>query len=340
VSKKSKSTSTMTPIVPDWITSPVQGVMGRIDQLGRMDPYGLVAGSNPLLDRGVALAGQLGAGEFQTPLWDRAREGLESPVFDDILGGGAPTATAASGLDGLDAWFNRYTDDVIAATLGRFDEDARAAATADTLRLGGAFGGSGAALAAAARERERTLNRSQLEAGLRHQGWESAAGHSSQDADRRTNVSIANAQLEAQNRALQLQAAQARAGGWASLAAGYGQDLRETVGLLGDFGGYLRGLEQERLSAPLTLAGAQAGLLGQLPLSLWQGQRTTSTTKESDPLGALGQLAQIASGIPFGSLFGGASRIPQLSQFTLGALGGQPLYDGGAYLSALSPYVR
>ena len=61
------------------------------------------------------------------------------------------------------------------------------------------------------------------------------------------------------------------------------KNQRQTIGLLGELGGYLRGMEQERLNAPLTLAQAQGGLLGQLPLNLWQGQHTTGTTKESDP---------------------------------------------------------
>lgn len=53
---KEQSHSQVTPQVPEWITNPVQGYLGRVQAFGQMDPYSLVPGASPLQGEAFDLA--------------------------------------------------------------------------------------------------------------------------------------------------------------------------------------------------------------------------------------------------------------------------------------------
>lgn len=224
----------------------------------------------------------------------------------------------------------------------------------------GAFGGSGAALSRSMLGEALSRNRAQTEAQLRDQAFTQGSGLSVQDAGFRqqaaaTNAANANAMamanMQAKNQAAAFgadagnqagqfnagafnQAGQYNAGaqdtalsrllasgqGLVGLGASQGADDRATVALQGDLGAQLRQIAQAKAGADISLAGAQSGMFGGLPLNLFNGQNitgnSTSTSTTSDPMGAITSLA----GLALAPFTGGAS--------ALGSLGS--MFGGGA----------
>ncbi|MDP1616775.1 hypothetical protein [Phenylobacterium sp.] len=298
--KKTKTTSssteraTVTPTNPQWVTDSVQGLSARVGQLGQVDPYSLVAplhGLEQQAMRGAANLDGYGSAYDEAADWTRGLMAQE-----------APSVQSASLLDGIEAYYNPYRSQVVDAATADFDADAGRTRASQTLSLAGqgAFGGSGAALTRSLTEgelaRARNTQVSNLLAGM----FSTSADLASQDAERRQQASIQNAQLAAQTAALRLQAANSLAGFAGSRAASDREDLATQAAL----GAQARGVDQAYRLAPYTALNSQADIMAKLPLELFRGSTTEGTsnttgTRTDTPsfLDNLGQATKIAGDI-------------------------------------------
>jgi hypothetical protein len=142
-----------------------------------------------------------------------------------------------------------------------------------------------------------------------------------------TLADLAQSNAAGQNRAGEVNAGAYNAGADRALqAAGLFGDLsnsaadnaRKNTALIGDLGTQQRAIDGEQAMAPLTIQQLLAQTMGQLPLNLLRGETTngtqtgTTTSKESNPMGALGTLAMLAAapltgGLSLGGLAGAAA---------------------------------
>jgi len=306
MSKKTTQTqqthTVSTPTNPAWVDSGLAGVGQKISDLGTLDPYSLIAGTNPLIDQAAQGASQLGTSDNYGAATDLlTRLSQSSP---------------ASLLENLPAYMSPYTNDVVNTTLAGFDQNAGRTRAQQQLDLANdsTFGGSGGAILRSLTEGELSRGRAAQEAMLRDQAFTTGAGLSNLDAQRRQEAIGQQAQI-----------AQALA----SIGQAQSADARQNVSAQVSMGDVLRQIQQAQLGAPVSMAQTMAGLYGSLPLNLLHGEtqdsNSTTTSKTSDPLGTLGSLAMLAAA-PF---TGGAS-------LGLGALGGGlgALGTAGGLLSA------
>ena len=119
--------------------------------------------------------------------------------------------------------------------------------------------GSGSALARSMTEESLGRARASTSANLYDQAFNTATGLSDKDAQRRTDVSIANAQLAEQANARRIN------GGLA-----LGGLAKDQIGVLSELGDYRRQMDQSYLKAPLELAGWGVGQLASIPYAdIW-----------------------------------------------------------------------
>jgi hypothetical protein len=354
-SSQSTSTATRTPINPEWVTSGLEGLGGKIMGLANENPRKFVAGASPLQTRAFVDAAKLKT----SPRFNQAGD-----IFNQVAGAGANTYeaqgydaerydaerfNASSLLEGLDKYMSPYTGDVVNTALADYDFGAgetRANQALDEARSG-AFGGSGAAITRALTEDSLTRGRGALSAGLRDTAFTRGAGLSATDAGFRNQAAAANAAAANQAAAFRAQAAneagrfnagametalarQLSAGGaLQGLGAQEGADTRSNLALQGALGTDQRAIEQAQAAAPLSVLQALSGTFSGLPLNLLSGetqtgsQQSSSTSKTSDPMGAIATLGSLALA-PF---TGGAS---------LAGLGMNALMGGGSALSGYS----
>ena len=349
-SSQSTSTATRTPTNPEWVTSGLQGLGGKIMGLADQDPRSFVAGPSALQSQVFGDAAKLKT----SPRFNQAGD-----IFNQVAGAGANTYeaqgydaerfNASSLLEGLDKYMSPYTGDVVNTALADYDFGAgetRANQALDEARSG-AFGGSGAAITRALTEDSLTRGRGALSAGLRDTAFTRGAGLSATDAGFRNQAAAANAAAANQAAAFRAQAAneagrfnagamdtalarQLSAGGaLQGLGAQEGADTRSNLALQGALGTDQRAIEQAQAAAPLSVLQALSGTFSGLPLNLLSGetqtgsQQSSSTSKTSDPMGAIATLGSLALA-PF---TGGAS---------LAGLGMNALMGGGSALSGYS----
>ena len=349
-SSQSTSTATRTPTNPEWVTSGLQGLGGKIMGLADQDPRSFVAGPSALQSQVFGDAAKL----TTSPRFNQAGD-----IFNRVAGAGANTYeaqgydaerfNASSLLEGLDKYMSPYTGDVVNTALADYDFGAgetRANQALDEARSG-AFGGSGAAITRALTEDSLTRGRGALSAGLRDTAFTRGAGLSATDAGFRNQAAAANAAAANQAAAFRAQAAneagrfnagametalarQLSAGGaLQGLGAQEGADTRSNLALQGALGTDQRAIEQAQAAAPLSVLQALSGTFSGLPLNLLSGetqtgsQQSSSTSKTSDPMGAIATLGSLALA-PF---TGGAS---------LAGLGMNALMGGGSALSGYS----
>lgn len=274
--EKSSSTGsfdrTDAPIVPDWISSGVQGLAGQItDFFSGADPSSLVAGADPLQTQAAAGASALSPRSW---VYDESADTIRN-----VTNAAAPQMQSASLLDGLDNYMSPYTGQVVDAALADFDFGAGQTRAQQALDLAGAgaFGGSGAALTRSATEDALARARGATSATLRDQGFQVGANLSNQDAGRRQQTSATNAQLEADNRNRQL----AGAGQLVSQASQLGADERATVGTQAGMGEVMRDITQDQVGAPVDFLAQQLALYTGLPLEMFVGMNSKGTEKTS-----------------------------------------------------------
>ena len=316
-SSQSTSTATRTPINPEWVTSGLEGLGGKIMGLANENPRKFVAGASPLQTRAFVDAAKLKT----SPRFNQAGD-----IFNQVAGAGANTYeaqgydaerfdaerfNASSLLEGLDKYMSPYTGDVVNTALADYDFGAgetRANQALDEARSG-AFGGSGAAITRALTEDSLTRGRGTLSAGLRDTAFTRGAGLSATDAGFRNQAAAANAAAANQAAAFRAQAEneagrfnagametalarQLSAGGaLGSLGAQEGADTRANVALQGQMGADQRAIVQAQAAAPLSVLQALSGTFSGLPLNLLSGETATEnrtasgTEKTYDPWG-------------------------------------------------------
>ena len=298
--KKTKTSTTetnhavTTPNNPDWLTSGAQGLNSRIQGLAAQDPGSFVAPVS-------ALERQAGEGASGlTTSWNGQSDGVGGDGwFGRLMSSRAPRANSASLLDNLNAYQNPYRQQVTEAAGADFDADAGRTRASQDLSLAGqgAFGGSGAALTKSLTEGELARARNSQMSRLMAEMFNTSAGLSSQDADRRQQVSIANAQMDLQD--------QQRSAQLGQFQAQYGLDRdansRANIASQAALGQQLRGVDQATRMAPYSTLGQQIELFSGLPLSLFHGQSTdstgTSNSTSTESGGALSSLLGAATGI-------------------------------------------
>ena len=340
-SSQSTSTATRTPINPEWVTSGLEGLGGKIMGLANENPRKFVAGASPLQTRAFVDAAKLKT----SPRFNQAGD-----IFNRVAGAGANTYeaqgydaerfNASSLLEGLDKYMSPYTGDVVNTALADYDFGAgetRANQALDEARSG-AFGGSGAAITRALTEDSLTRGRGALSAGLRDTAFTRGAGLSATDAGFRNQAAAANAAAANQAAAFRAQAAneagrfnagamdtalarQLSAGGaLGSLGAQEGADTRANVALQGQMGAEQRAISQALAGAPISVLQALAGTYSGLPLNLLSGETMTgtqtgsSTSKSWDPMGVFSNALNAG-----GSAAQGAAAIMALSDRRLKA---------------------
>lgn len=258
-SNKEKSSSFSTtntqPTNPLWVSDLATLLGGKISEGLSMDPYKLTPGSNPLLDK--AFSNALGTNNGGKSVYDEAidiaRRGATA---------GASSAGASSLLEGLDKYISPYLQQVVNTTLANFDFEAgKTRAEQDLALAGGAFSGSGAALTKSMTEENLARTRASTVAGLYDDAFRTGANLSNLDAQRRTDVSIANAQLAEQANMRSIAGATAM-----------GDLFRDQNGTLASLGDYMRGMEREHLRSPLELTSWGVQNFSALPLDLFRGQ--------------------------------------------------------------------
>ncbi len=192
--------------------------------------------------------------------------------YADLMGQAAPSVSAASLLDNLNAYLNPYRDMVTNAQIADFDADAGRTRANQTLQMArqGAFGGSGAALTRSLTEGELARARNaQLSKSLADM-FNTGAALSNQDSDRRQQAALSNAQLAQQHNQ------------WlGQLASDRLANERANLTTQAALGQQMRAAEQTYREAPLTALAKQVDMFSGLPLSLFHGQMTDTQGSSS-----------------------------------------------------------
>lgn len=323
-SSQSTSTATRTPTNPEWVTSGLQGLGGKIMGLADQDPRSFVAGPSTLQNQVFGDAAKL----TTSPRFNQAGD-----IFTRVAGAGANTYDPSQGkaedwsaqgydaerfnasslLEGLDKYMSPYTGQVVDTALADYDFGAgqtRAGQALDEARSG-AFGGSGAAITRALTEDSLTRGRGTLSAGLRDTAFTRGAGLSATDAGFRNQAAAANAAAANQAAAFRAQAANQAA---AANAAARNQFGLANMDALNEAGRFNAGAMDTALNRQLTAGGALGELGAQegadtranlaLQGTLGADQRAIEQAKAAAPLSVLQALSGTFSGLPLNLLSG------------------------------------
>jgi len=249
-------TKTSTPNVPDWFAQPTQSLVGKLEGLGATDPASLVSGVDPLQAQAAAGASQLGS---DAASWIPA-----------LMNKPAPTVNAQSVLTNLESYYSPFREQVTDAAMSDFDANAGRTRAMQDLDLAGsgAFGGSGAAISKSLTEGELARARSSELSGLLSSMFNTSAGLSAGDADRRQSASATNANLDLQTRAQK-----------AALGFGRDESERANIATQAGIGDALRGIDTENKQAPFNLQDWLAQNLAGLNPALFTGQSETGSSK-------------------------------------------------------------
>ncbi|OXE35487.1 MAG: hypothetical protein CGW95_13510 [Phenylobacterium zucineum] len=310
--KKTKTSTTqtshsvVTPTNADWVTQGAKSLSDRLANLGQGDPGRFVAPLSALETQAAGTAAGLGARPI--PNLDPYGSGAGDSWLTGALNTKAPSAVSASLLDNLEAYQLPYRKQVTDAAMADFDAEAGRTRAAQDLSMAGegAFSGSGAALTRSQTEGELARARSAQLSKLLADMYTTSASLAGQDADRRQQVSLANAQMAQQDMAQKAQMVlqdQAQKAQMAQFLAQHGLDqdanTRANIAAQAALGAQLRGVDQTQKQAPMTTLGQQIEMFSGLPASLFAGQVSdsqgsgTSSTTEAD--GTLGNYLSLMS---------------------------------------------
>lgn len=281
-STKTKTTATMTPNNPPWVTDPSVGIFGQLASAGAVDPKTYIAPANDSLLMADQKAQGLGSDYYS--LFGDAAGGIK-----DLLGGSGASASSAQ-LGDVSKYFNPFQKDVVASTLDTLNRQGDRTIQNAKLAYAGPNWGDNAAVTEALTRGEVQSGINNAVSGLNLQGWNSAAGLAENQAGRDQQTNLLNAQLAQQERAQKLGAL----GQLGQLGGLFGSNQRADIGTLSDTGGTLQSIDQARAGAPITVPGDIASIIAQLG-PLFQGQTTTGTSKSSGGIGNL-LLANAAKG--------------------------------------------
>lgn len=265
--------NTTTPVLPTWVTSPVEAATNRVGSLLGQAPGGLVAPTHPLQQQAAGAA----AGLSPDTAW-----------LKPFAQANTPFASGGKAYDWVGRYMNPYLDQVVDTSAADLDANAGQVRAQQALDLAGsgAFGGSGAALTQSMTEGELARARGTTLSGLRSQGFNMALQAASGDADRATQARIANAQLALQDRAQKI-------------GLGFEADAnqRANIATQAAVGETQRAIDQQQRQAPVTNTQQIVAMLNGLPLGLFAGQNEQGT--KSDSMIQKTKGSEIGGGISF-----------------------------------------
>jgi hypothetical protein len=270
--------------------------------------------------------------------------------IDPATNAAAATATGMNVAERIGAYQNPYQQQVIDTTLAQLDRSGREqqARLAAQGARSGAFGGSRFGIAEGQLAADLALGRAGTEAGLRSQGFNTAAGLAAQDAamfndisrfnaGNQTNVSLANADA-ANSRALS-QAGLTLQSGLANMdaanqAGAFGAAARNQASLFNAGEGNRMTLAQAGLDSDAARFGAEAN--NQFALSqAGMEQRTSEFNADAaNRAGLANQAAQNQFGLTQAGLDGDAGQFnaqnqTNISQFNAGANNNMSQFNAG-----------
>lgn len=272
------ATGTLTPTAPDWLTQMLQSNTAKATDLAGADPQTYVAGQNGLQLQANDAASKLSGSPWN---FDNAVGAINSQMAAKT-----PQIASASLLDNLKAYQDPYKDQVVNAATADFDANAGKTRAQQTLDIAnqGAFGGSGAALTKSATEGELSRARNSTVSGLLDQMFNTSAGLSNEDANRRQAADTTNAGLKLQNR----QQVADFATKLGDLSTQYDTNQRANAGTMATLGGQAQDTQQKQAQAPLDLMswlnsqGVNNDLLAKLfGQTSTESEKTTGTGKTS-----------------------------------------------------------
>jgi len=261
-----------TPTNPDWVSNLSQQIASTGTTLAGRDPTSYVANANPLLTQAAAGASSLSG----TP-WDY--DAAESTT------GQVANAKAPDIASNIDKFMSPYLANVVGATNAALDHSDSLQNQQDDLNLAasGAFGGSGAALTKAATRQAQGLSRGQVIGGLENQGYTTALGGATSQA-----------QLQQQQQAQKL----AAAAQMAQIADEYGANSRANIAAQTAAAAPLQAIDQAKATAPLDLNTWLAQILAGAQPGLYQGQTGNEAQNSTESQVSSGKGS--TSGMSFG----------------------------------------
>lgn len=244
---KSKSTSTQTSTLNDWSKGQYDNLSGQVKGLlgGTYQPYtgDLSAGQNAM---------QQQAGQSVTGLLGFTPDKISATSFKDA---------------DLSSYLNPELDNVVSRSLQGVERNRQMQRVNDSqsATAAGAWGGSRHGVADALTDEAALRTAGDLEANLRSQAFENAAGRWAADRSAQMQADQFNANAGLQGANFQL--------GAAGLLGNLGaqQQAADQAGLDRQYAEYLRGYED-----PFKRASGYMGLLGSTPM----GWNTTNTTTQ------------------------------------------------------------
>lgn len=282
--------------LPGYMQPGVEGYYNNVNGLVAQaaDPNwaaSLVPGATSAQQAAYDAASGPGIGDWKTTLGDAVKIASTVAGNPAFSSGGAPTVVSQSLLDNLGSYMSPYTDAVVNTTLAGMDQQAGkdAAALTNQGGLSKAFGNSRFGLATTNLQGQQELNRAQTEAGLRDTAFNTGAGLSNLDTDRRQGAQFKNADLTMQQKQLDQAAALAKAQNDLSAAGLMGQiGVNQGEGNRADIATQLaagqdqRAVQTEQAQAPFALDAFIQSLLGINGDSLLGRSSTTDTSESSN----------------------------------------------------------
>lgn len=289
---------TTMPIAPPWLTDALHSQADRIGAYAQTDPTQYVAPASSLQQQAWQAGANVGGWQPGNMAGNALamHAGMSGPNTAGIYphgGGKAPPGTggqfqlpqgqqpgangnpALTGASQMGAYQNPWDQQVVDTTLAGFDRNTgqQHAAMAAAAARNGAFGGSRYGIQEGQFAADSGLNRAGIEAQLRQQGFNTAAGYGMQDAASGNQMRQfdANQRDAALNR--QLQAAGLLYQG----ADSYGANNRADIGLQAQLGDQQRGVDQAFRAAPIGQLEELSNLYGNLPYQALVGQDVNST---------------------------------------------------------------
>lgn len=267
---KGTTSTTTTPIVPEWGASLVQGAAGQVASLLGRDARQYVAPAHALQDQAAAGAAALGAG-FGSAAAGVPRRLGDMDWLSPTMNAATPFASGGKAYDYVSRYLNPYLREVVDASASDFDAHAGQVRAQQALELAGAgaFGGSGAALARSMTEGELARGRASTLSGLRSRAYEQALGAAAGDADRATQARMGNAQLALQDRA------QKAGFGFQAMDQLAAADANQRANIAAQMqaGTTYRDMDQQRRRAEIENTQQIIAMLNGLPIQLFTGEQ-------------------------------------------------------------------
>lgn len=303
-SSKSSTNAVTTPQVPGFISQPYQQLAGGATALANTSPTSL--GATGLQQQAFTGAQGLGAPNAGIAQGQQATAGLLGYQPQSV------TAGQLSNTD-LSPYMNPYTSNVVDATTAQLEQQRQRELNSNNAgaTAAGAFGGNRQGVVDSLTNQDFNNTLASTVGGLLSSGYTQAQGAAQTDIANKLNADQYNGTLGLNATSLKVSlAAQLAAMGISSDA-----NNRENLGLLSTLGDSQRTINEQNDPYYIQQQKLQnmAGLLGQIPSSLFTGQTVNSTTNQtSSPslLSTLGSgvgLAGLLGWSPFSAAGGAAS---------------------------------